>query len=100
MYAVTSTPVVNLTLATFLNAELGFLGVEVYTRVHTPLFWGAPFSAGVVVFFFDLFLPFLTNWLMVGIFASSCYKFFMKYFRKSLKYEFVYVCYGIVKLFM
>jgi len=38
MYAVTSIPLVNLTLATFLNAEFGFFGVVVYTRVHTPLF--------------------------------------------------------------
>jgi len=29
MYAVTSKPEVNLTRATFLRAELGFLGVEV-----------------------------------------------------------------------
>jgi hypothetical protein len=28
---------VNLTLATFLIAEFGFLGVVVYTLVHTPL---------------------------------------------------------------
>ena len=28
----------NLTLATLRSAELGFLGVVVYTRVHTPLF--------------------------------------------------------------
>jgi len=70
MYAVTSTPVVNLTLATFRSAELGFLGVEVYTRVHTPLFWGAPLSAGVLVFFFIRLRPFLTSWLMVGIISS------------------------------
>jgi hypothetical protein len=61
IYAVTSTPVVNRTLATFRKAELGFLGVEVYTRVQTPLFWGAPLSAGVLVFFFIRFLPFLTS---------------------------------------
>jgi len=29
---------VNLTRVTFLKAEFGFLGVEVYTLVHTPLF--------------------------------------------------------------
>jgi hypothetical protein len=69
MYAVTSIPVVNLTLATFLSAEFGFFGVEVYTRVHTPRFCGAPFSTGVVVFCWTRFLPFLTNWLMVGIFS-------------------------------
>jgi hypothetical protein len=31
-------PVVNLTLATFLKAEFGFLGVDVYTLVQTPRF--------------------------------------------------------------
>ena len=30
-------PLVNLTLATLRNAEFGFFGVVVYTRVHTPL---------------------------------------------------------------
>ena len=30
----------SLTLATLRMAELGFLGVVVYTRVHTPRFWG------------------------------------------------------------
>jgi hypothetical protein len=63
-------PVVNRTLATFRKAELGFFGVEVYTRVQTPLFWGAPFKAGVLVFFFTRFLPLRTNWLMVGIRSS------------------------------
>jgi hypothetical protein len=38
MYEVTSMPLVKRTLATFLSAELGFLGVVVYTRVHTPRF--------------------------------------------------------------
>ena len=36
-FEVTSKPLVNLTLHTFLRAELGFLGVVVYTRVQTPL---------------------------------------------------------------
>jgi hypothetical protein len=71
MYAVTSTPVVKRTRATLRSAEFGFLGVDVYTRVQTPRFWGAPLSAGVLVFFFNRFLPFLTNWLMVGIFFPS-----------------------------
>jgi hypothetical protein len=67
-------PVVNRTLATFRRAELGFFGVEVYTRVHTPLFWGAPFKAGVLVFFFTRFLPLRTNWLIVGIHSSYSLK--------------------------
>jgi hypothetical protein len=61
IYAVTSIPVVNLTRATFRNAELGFLGVDVYTRVQTPRFWGAPFSAGVVIFLLAVFRPFRTS---------------------------------------
>ena len=38
MYDVTSYPFDSLTLATFLKAEFGFLGVTVLTTVHTPLF--------------------------------------------------------------
>ena len=36
------------TRATLRNAELGFFGVVVYTRVHTPRRWGEPLSAGVL----------------------------------------------------
>jgi hypothetical protein len=62
------------TLATFLSAEFGFLGVTVFTDVHTPLFCGAsvsvgtllmvfiPFSsAGAVDFFTEVVLPSRTN---------------------------------------
>ena len=49
------------------SAEFGFLGVVVYTRVQTPLFWGLLIRAGVLVFFKIRFLPFLTNWFIVGI---------------------------------
>jgi hypothetical protein len=38
IYEVTSIALVSLTLATFLNAEFGFLGVVVYTLTQTPLF--------------------------------------------------------------
>ena len=51
MSAVTSKPDVNLTRATFLNAELGFLGVVVYTLVQTPLLCGQLFKAGDLFFF-------------------------------------------------
>jgi hypothetical protein len=67
MYDVTSIPLVNRTLATFLRAEFGFFGVVVYTLTHTPLFWGDPFKAGVLVFLTDFFLPYLTSWFIVGI---------------------------------
>src|SRR3954463_6238836 len=49
MYAVTSTWLVSLTRATFRSAEFGFLGVVVYTRVHTPRRCGLPLSAAVLV---------------------------------------------------
>src|SRR3954471_20448714 len=66
MYAVTSTPVVSRTRATFRSAEFGFFGVVVNTRVHTPRRWGEPFSAGV----FDLSVlvsrPLRTSWAIVG----------------------------------
>ena len=74
IYDVTSYPFDSLTLATFLKAEFGFLGVTVLTTVHTPLFCGDlafvclfnfelnPFcKAGAVYFVVELFLPFLTN---------------------------------------
>ena len=48
--AVTSKPFDSLTLATFLNAELGFLGVVVYTRIQTPLLCGHSIKAGTLFF--------------------------------------------------
>src|SRR3954469_20226743 len=41
MYAVTSMPFVSRTRHTLRRAEFGFLGVVVYTRVHTPRRCGA-----------------------------------------------------------
>jgi hypothetical protein len=49
IYVVTSIPLVNRTRATFRNAEFGFFGVCVYTRVQTPRFCGQPSSAGLAV---------------------------------------------------
>ena len=69
IYAVTSNPFVSLTLATFLQAELGFFGVVVLTTVQTPLLCGHSFNAGAVDLLAADFLPFLTNWLIVGIFS-------------------------------
>ena len=40
----------NLTLATLRIAELGFLGVVVYTLVQTPRFCGQEFKAGALLF--------------------------------------------------
>src|SRR5699024_12626075 len=46
MSAVTSTPPARRTRATLRSAEFGFLGVVVYTRVHTPRRIGRASSAG------------------------------------------------------
>ena len=67
MYEVTSYQLVNLTLQTFLNAELGFLGVVVYTRVHTPLRCGDFSKAGTSVFLNLGLRGFLINWFTVAI---------------------------------
>src|SRR5438445_665751 len=50
MYAVISTPLDSRTRAIFLRAELGFFGVWVDTRTHTPRRWGEPLRAGVADF--------------------------------------------------
>jgi hypothetical protein len=47
-------------------AELGFFGVVVKTRVHTPLFCGHLSKAGDLLLYFFGDRPFLTNWLTVG----------------------------------
>jgi hypothetical protein len=51
MYAMTSIWLVRRTFATLRSAELGFLGVVVYTRVHTPRRNGFALSAGDFSFF-------------------------------------------------
>ena len=70
MYDVTSIPVVSLTLAIFLSAELGFLGVMVLTCKHTPLLWGQALSAGDFVFFFFDILPSRISCEIVGMALS------------------------------
>src|SRR5215204_6269899 len=59
-------PEVSLTRATLRRAEFGFLGVVVYTRVHTPRRWGEPFRAGVLVLPTLSWRPLRTSWLIVG----------------------------------
>jgi|GEM_PF-6579301 len=66
MYAVTSTPEVRRTRATFRRAEFGFFGVVVYTRVQTPRRWGAPLRAGVLVLEVFACRPFRTSCSIVG----------------------------------
>ena len=47
----TSIPLVSRTRATLRNAEFGFFGVCVYTRVQTPRFCGELWSAGLAVLY-------------------------------------------------
>src|SRR5271163_2179800 len=76
MYAVTSIEPEILTRATLRSAELGFFGVVVYTRVHTPRRCGAAtfflrplpdFRPGVASFFLGVTRPLRTSWEVVGI---------------------------------
>ena len=62
----TSTPEDSRTRATLRSAEFGFLGVVVYTRVHTPRRWGEPFSAGVLFLLTLSVRPLRTNCWIVG----------------------------------
>src|SRR5918994_2335134 len=59
-------PLDRRTRATLRSAELGFLGVWVNTRVHTPRRWGAPLSAGVLTFDVLDWRPLRTNCWIVG----------------------------------
>src|SRR6476661_896832 len=59
-------PLVRRTRATLRRAEFGFLGVVVYTRVHTPRRWGLPFSAGVLVLLVFAWRPLRTSCWIVG----------------------------------
>src|SRR5687767_1013108 len=69
-------PFVSRTRATLRSAEFGFLGVVVYTRVHTPRRCGAAtfflrplpdFRPGVASFLVLGFRPLRTSWDVVGI---------------------------------
>src|SRR5690348_9327010 len=69
-------PLVSRTRATLRRAEFGFLGVVVYTRVHTPRRCGAAtfflrplpdFRPGVASFFLGAVRPLRMSWLVVGI---------------------------------
>jgi hypothetical protein len=62
---------VSLTRATLRNAEFGFLGVCVYTRVQTPRFCGQDCRAGLAVLYFGAVRPLRTSWLNVGTLCSS-----------------------------
>src|SRR5690349_10678956 len=60
-------PLVNLTRATLRSAEFGFLGVVVYTRVHTPRRCGLPLSAAVLVLATLSWRPLRTSCWIVGM---------------------------------
>src|ERR1700741_4519461 len=66
MYVVTSTEFVKRTRATLRNAEFGFFGVCVYTRMHTPRFSGQPANAGDFVLMRIPSRPIRTNCENVG----------------------------------
>src|SRR5882762_6339636 len=63
----TSNPLVRRTFATLRSAEFGFLGVVVYTRVHTPRFCGDCCRAGTFLRAFCATRGLRINWLIVGI---------------------------------
>src|SRR4029453_9291301 len=71
MYVVTSMLLVRRTRATFRSAELGFLGVVVYTRVQTPRRNGFACSAGAFSFLMTSRRARRTSWLIVGIPSRS-----------------------------
>src|ERR1700742_1683399 len=60
-------PLESLTRATLRSAELGFLGVVVSERVHTPRRCGLPLRAAVLVFATLSWRPLRTSCWIVGI---------------------------------
>src|SRR5205807_10536902 len=85
MYEVTSMPLVSRTRATLRRAEFGFVGVVVYTRVHTPRRCGAPFRAGVLVLSCFCSRPLRTSWAMVGNAYLSTRTGMLQLLRELLK---------------
>src|SRR6267154_1668367 len=67
----TSVPFVRRTLATLRMAEFGFFGVRVMTCTQTPRRKGLPCNAGALDFATTLRRPFLTSWLMVGMWLDG-----------------------------
>src|SRR5207253_7622951 len=72
MYAVTSMPEVRRTRATLRSAEFGFLGVVVYTRVHTPRRCGLPLRAAVFCLAALSWRPLRTSCWIVGNGPAFC----------------------------
>src|SRR5260370_16824209 len=77
---------VKRTRATLRNAEFGFFGVCVYTRMHTPRFSGQPASAGDFVFTRTASRPILTSCENVGtVVPQSRAEFFAAPARRAHK---------------
>src|ERR1700676_3362202 len=73
MYVVTSMEFVKRTRATLRNAEFGFFGVCVYTRMQTPRFSGQPAKAGDLVLTTTASRPMRTSCENVGTVAPLFY---------------------------
>lgn len=72
MYAVTTFPLLNLTLAIFLSPELGFFGFVVPTFKHTAFNSGLPASCGDRSFrAFCAVRPFRSTWIRVHFCARE-----------------------------
>src|SRR6516165_8081119 len=67
MYAVISLPLESRTRATFLRAELGFLGVIVLTWRQTPRLNGEDSRTGALVLYWTGRRGLRTSWLIVGM---------------------------------
>src|ERR1700731_1707441 len=86
MYVVTSIELVSRTRATLRNAEFGFFGVCVYTRMQTPRFSGQPMSAGDFVFTWTCSRPIRTSCENVGtVFPSMVRTIFVALARRAHK---------------
>src|SRR5580700_2209588 len=89
MYVVTSALLVSRARATLRNAELGFFGVWVKTRTHTPRFSGHPSNAGDFVFTRIFSRPLRTSCENVGTLSPYSQKLVRKnLFRKTRQKNF------------
>ena len=76
IYAVIVFLVDNLTLATFLKAELGFFGAFTSTLITIPFAIGLPLRAGVFDFLTGFFLGRLITWFKVAIVVKKDFNLF------------------------
>src|ERR1700683_3385059 len=83
MYVVTSTLFVRRARATLRNAEFGFFGVCVYTRMQTPRFSGQPCSAGDFVLLRISSRPLRTNCENVGTDSPRIFRHNLLFVRRG-----------------